>query len=145
MTPEMLSLGPIWYVCFLFALTCHEAAHALAAKIGGDETAARGGQVTLNPLPHIQREPVGTIVVPFLSFMISGWMLGWASAPYDPVWAERYPKRAAWMALAGPVANFALVILAALFIHLGIGAGVFPNPESTHPVSTMDATTPGPL
>ncbi len=143
MTPEMLSLGPIWYVCFLFALTCHEAAHALAAKIGGDETAARGGQVTLNPLPHIQREPVGTIVVPFLSFMISGWMLGWASAPYDPVWAERYPKRAAWMALAGPVANFALVILAALFIHLGIGAGVFHNPESIDYVSIVAATEPG--
>ena len=24
-----------------------------------------------------------------------GWMMGWASAPYDPLWAHRYPKRAA--------------------------------------------------
>src|SRR2546429_4905208 len=58
-SPDLLALGFIWYVVFLFSTTCHEAAHALAAKIGGDETAFLGGQVTLNPVPHIQREPWG--------------------------------------------------------------------------------------
>ena len=33
-TPE-LALGAIWYVVFLFSTTCHEAAHALVAKLGG--------------------------------------------------------------------------------------------------------------
>ncbi|HHL73029.1 MAG TPA: site-2 protease family protein [Bacteroidetes bacterium] len=143
MTSDMLALGPIWYVCFLFALTCHEAAHALAAKIGGDDTAAMAGQVSLNPLPHMQREPVGTVVVPFLSFILSGWMLGWASAPYDPVWADRYPKRAAWMALAGPVANFVLVLIAAALIHAGIAAGYFYNPDNVNYTTVVAAHQAG--
>ena len=63
-SPEMLVLGVTWYVAFLFSLTLHEAAHALAAYKLGDPTAYHGGQVTLNPLPHMQREPFGTILVP---------------------------------------------------------------------------------
>jgi len=57
--------------------------------------------VTLNPWPHIRREPVGMILVPLITFATRGWMMGWASAPYDPTWAHRYPRRAAVMALAG--------------------------------------------
>jgi len=123
-----LALGMVWYVCFLFSLTCHEASHALAAKLGGDLTAFHGGQVTLNPIPHMMREKFGTIVVPILSFALGGWMIGWASAPYDPHWQARHPHRAAWMALAGPLANFAIVIAAAIAIHLFIGFGVLERP-----------------
>ncbi|MGH9724184.1 MAG: site-2 protease family protein, partial [Candidatus Acidiferrales bacterium] len=63
MNPNTLVLGVTWYIVFLFSTTCHEAAHALVAKLGGDETAARGGQVSLNPLPHIMREPFGMVVI----------------------------------------------------------------------------------
>lgn len=128
--PENLVLGPIWYVVFLLSLTCHEAAHALAAKWGGDLTAFHAGQVTLDPIPHMRREPFGTIVVPILSFLLSGWMIGWASAPYDPTWQQRYPRRAALMALAGPIANFILVIIAAVAIWIGIWSEAFHAPES---------------
>jgi hypothetical protein len=38
--------------------------------------------------------------------------MGWASAPYDPYWAARHPKRAALMAAAGPLGNFMLALLA---------------------------------
>ncbi len=100
----------MWFVAFLLSLTCHEAAHALAARLGGDRTA--DDQVTLNPLPHMQREPFGMVLVPLLSYAMAGWMMGWASAPYDPHWAQRHPKRAALMALAGPGANFALAGIA---------------------------------
>ena len=110
---------------FSFSLTCHEAAHALVAKWGGDLTAYQAGQVTLNPLPHIQRELWGTVVVPLLSFLLGGWMIGWGSAPYDPYWEERYPKRAAWMALAGPAANVILMMLSALAMRIGLASGVF--------------------
>jgi Zn-dependent protease len=44
-------------------------------------------------------------------------MIGWASAPYDPLWERRHPHRSAWMALGGPAANFSLMLLAALGIH----------------------------
>ncbi|GAC1666876.1 MAG: site-2 protease family protein [Candidatus Acidiferrum sp.] len=121
LTPALLLTGFIWYMAFLFSTTCHEAAHALAGKIGGDDTAA--GQVTLNPIPHIQREPFGMVVIPLLSFLISRSMIGWASAPYDPAWERRHPRRAAWMALAGPAANYTLMMLAAIALRVGIATG----------------------
>lgn len=127
LTTDMLATLPIWFVAFLFSSTCHEAAHALVAKWGGDLTAYEGGQVSLDPIPHIRREPMGMIVVPILSFFLQGggWMIGWASAPYDPYWADRHPKRAALMALAGPAANLILVLLAAIIIHVGFQVGFF--------------------
>src|SRR5258705_9500420 len=90
--PELIALGFIWYVAFLFSTTCHEAAHALAAKIGGDDTAFAGGQVSLNPVPHIQREPWGMVVIPILSLIMTGNLFGWASAPYDPLWERRQDR-----------------------------------------------------
>ncbi|MBZ5540340.1 MAG: site-2 protease family protein [Acidobacteriia bacterium] len=120
LTPELLVFGFLWYIAFLFSTTCHEAAHALAAKLGGDETAALGGQVTLNPLPHIRRELFGMVLVPILSYLFSGSMIGWASAPFDPNWQRRHPHRAAWMALAGPGANFSLMLLSGICLRLGV-------------------------
>jgi Zn-dependent protease len=143
MTLEFLQLGVIWYIVFLFSTTCHESAHALAAKIGGDPTAFHGGQVSLNPWPHIHREPVGLVVVPILSYVLAHWMIGWASAPYDPAWQQQYPRRAAWMALAGPGANFSLMILAGIAIRVGIHFGVFAQPVSASFTRITEATGPG--
>jgi len=113
LSPQMLVLGFISYIVFLFSTTCHEAAHALVAKLGGDTTAALGGQVSLNPIPHIRRSFFGMVVFPIASFLLSGGMIGWASAPYDPLWERRHPQRAAWMSLSVPAANFTLMLLAA--------------------------------
>ena len=123
LSPELLALGFIWYVAFLFSTTCHEAAHALAAKIGGDDTAFVGGQVSLNPIPHIQREPWGMVVIPILSLIVNGSIIGWASAPYNPEWERRHPRRAAWMALAGPATNYTLMLIAAVALRLGWSQG----------------------
>jgi Zn-dependent protease len=122
LNPELLMMGFIWYVVFLFSTTCHEASHALAAKIGGDSTAALGGQVSLNPIPHIRRSLYGMVLFPLLSFFASqgGGMIGWASAPYDPLWERRHPRRSAWMALAGPAANFTLMLLAVVALRAGM-------------------------
>ena len=143
MAPDFLVLGVIWYIVFLFSTTCHEGAHALAAKLGGDTTAFEGGQVSLNPIPHIRRSPVGLVLVPIISYFVAHWMIGWASAPYDPLWQERHPHRAAWMALAGPAANFTLVILSALAIHAGMLAGVFERPASAGFTRVVVAAVPG--
>jgi Zn-dependent protease len=145
MNTQTFVLGVIWYVVFLFSTVCHEGAHALAAKVGGDLTAFHGGQATLNPIPHMRREPFGTIVVPLLSYIFAGWMIGWASAPYDPTWAQRYPRRAAWMALAGPAANFTLMIASGIAIHVGMATGAFHAPESASFTRiTQAAATGGP-
>ena len=125
-----LAAALLWYVALLFSLCCHEAAHGWAAQRGGDPTAYLGGHVTLDPRPHIRREPFGTVVMPLLAYSTAGWMIGWASTPYDPHWAARHPRRAAWVSLAGPAANAALVLAAAVAIRLGLAAGVFAPPES---------------
>ena len=114
-----LADGLKWYLVFLVSTSCHEAAHAWSAHRLGDDTAYRGGQVSLNPAAHIKREPFGMVVVPLLSYFFGGWMIGWASAPYNPEWALRYPRRSAVMALAGPAANLILVVLAAVLMRLG--------------------------
>jgi Zn-dependent protease len=144
MNPQFVVLGVIWYIVFLFSTVCHEGAHALVSHLGGDPTAMHGGQVSLNPLPHIQREPFGTVVVPWITYILPPhWMLGWASAPYDPNWEQRHPHRAAWMALAGPAANFTLALVAALAIRGGMAYGVFRVPEEASFTHITTAAIPG--
>jgi Zn-dependent protease len=125
MNPDLLALGFLEYVVFLLSTTCHEASHALVAKWGGDTTALEGGQVSLNPLPHIKREPFGMVLMPLIGIATQTGIIGWASAPYDPLWSQKHPKRAAWMSLAGPAANFSLAIIAALLMRIGMSMGSF--------------------
>jgi Zn-dependent protease len=138
LSQEQLILLPLWYVVFLLSVTCHEAAHAFAAYRGGDSTAYLGGQVSLNPVPHVRRELFGTVIVPLLSYFLYGaggglrWMIGWASAPYDPYWEDRHPKRAALMAAAGPLANLALALIAFIVLKAGLMTGVWQPFISQH-------------
>jgi Zn-dependent protease len=125
MNPDQLAFGFLEYVVFLLSTTCHEAAHALVAKWGGDTTALEGGQVSLNPWPHIRREPFGMVVMPLLGIVSMTGLIGWASAPYNPKWAMAHPKHAARMSLAGPVANFALATLAGIIMRIGLAMGSF--------------------
>jgi Zn-dependent protease len=124
-TQVELAFGFLQYVVFLLSTTCHEASHALVAKWGGDTTALEGGQVSLNPLPHIKREPFGMVIVPLLAIATGTGLIGWASAPYDPLWSQKHPKRAAWMSLAGPAANFSLALIAAIVMRIGLATGSF--------------------
>jgi Zn-dependent protease len=125
MSQEILLYLPVWFVAYLLSLTCHEAAHAFAGKLGGDRTAE--DQATLDPTKHIAREPIGTILVPIISFFVNQghYMIGWASAPYDPRWAQRHPRRAALMAAAGPLANFTLVAIAGIVMAARLESGAW--------------------
>ena len=143
MSASTVALGAIWFAAFLFSTTLHEAAHALVAWRLGDPTAYHGGQVSLNPIPHIRREPFGMVIVPLLSFFIGGWMFGWASAPYDPTWAGRHPRRAGAMALAGPLANLLLVVLAGVGIRVGMATGAFVPPERLAYAALVEAPAGG--
>ena len=141
----------IWYLVFVFSTTCHEAAHAFVAYRGGDPTAYAGGHVSLDPLPHIRRSPMGMVVIPVLTFLLNGSMIGWASVPVNPTWARAHPRRAALMALVGPLTNLSLA-LAAFFAMRGLlGAGIFTRstefsfsnlvvlPEGANPRSPLGA------
>lgn len=143
MTPEVAT-GIAFFVVFLFSTTLHEAAHAWAALRGGDPTAYHGGQVSLDPMPHIRREPFGMLILPLLTSVSLGWPMGYASAPYDPRWALKFPRRAAFMALAGPAANLILVLLCFAGLRLGAMAGIFTPPDAMN-FGLLTATDAGAL
>jgi Zn-dependent protease len=142
MNEQMLATGFLWFLAFLFSTTVHEAMHALAALRGGDPTAYHGGQVSLSPIPHIRREPIGMLVAPLLTALTMGWAIGWASTPYDPRWAAHYPKRAALMAAAGPAGNLLIALVALVILKIGLATGWFITPDTVsfeHLVSATDA------
>lgn len=125
MSVEVFQALVFWLPAFLFSATVHEAAHAWAALRLGDPTAYLAGQVSLSPWPHLRRSPIGMLLVPVLSSLTQGWTIGWASAPHDAAWAERHPRRAAVMALAGPLGNLAIAAVAFGILQAGLWAGWF--------------------
>jgi Zn-dependent protease len=135
--------GLAWYFVFVISVTFHEAAHAWAAKRQGDLTAYAGGQVSLNPYPHMRREPWGMVVLPLISAFLLGWPFGYASTPYSAEWAHHHPKKAAWMGCFGPIANLALAAFSILVIKVGIQGGAFVEPTSVDFHHLVDAASPG--
>ncbi|HSW58471.1 MAG TPA: site-2 protease family protein [Dehalococcoidales bacterium] len=135
--------GLAWYFIFVISATFHEAAHAWAAKRAGDLTAYSGGQVSLNPVPHMKREPWGMIILPLIAVFLIGWPFGYASTPYSVDWAQRHPRRAAWMGCMGPLANLFLVLVSVLAIKAGIEGGVFLQPTSIGFRNLVDPAVPG--
>ena len=104
----------IWIIPVVIAVTFHEAAHGFVAHLRGDDTAWRLGRVTFNPLKHI--DPFGTIILPaILLFFGSSFLFGYAKPVPVNFRALRNPRfDTIWVAVAGPVVNLLLAILAAL-------------------------------
>lgn len=109
----------IWVLPVLFAITLHEVAHGWVASKLGDTTAKAQGRLSLNPLRHI--DPVGTLLVPGLLLALGGFIFGWAK-PVPVNWERlRHPRRdMALVAMAGPLANFAMAFAWALVLRLTI-------------------------
>lgn len=101
----------------LFSIILHEVMHGYIAYLLGDPTAKNQGRITLNPLKHI--DPVGTIILPLILIIISrgGFLFGWAKPVPVNIYNTRNPKQALGLtALAGPMTNLALAVIAAIFI-----------------------------
>ncbi len=113
----------------LFAITLHEAAHGYIARYFGDMTADAAGRISLNPLRHI--DPVGTIVVPLVSLLLTSVMFGWAKPVPVNFSNLRHPKRdMLWVAAAGPFSNLLMAFGWGLVFKFGGGlAGS--NPAAT--------------
>ena len=140
---NQIGLAIAWYVTLLVSITFHEAAHAFAAVKLGDKTAYHHGLVTLDPISHIKRSPFGMIIIPILSFVFSGWMIGWASTPYDFDWAKHHRKKTAMMSLAGPAANLVLLFASAVVIKIGVGRGFFHIPQIITFTNITEAASSG--
>jgi Zn-dependent protease len=114
-----LYLTSTWILPVLLAITFHEAAHAYAAYALGDDTAYRGGRLTLNPLKHI--DPVGTVILPgLLLLMRAPFLFGYAKPVPVNFQGLRHPRRdMVLVAVAGPATNLALATLAAVGLRFG--------------------------
>ena len=115
-----------WILPVLFAITVHETAHGWMALQLGDKTAMMLGRLTLNPFKHI--DPLGTILIPGLMYMLAGFMFGWAKpVPVNPLYFKNPRKDMLWVALAGPVTNLLLAVASAVLLKGIIGtASVLP-------------------
>ena len=101
----------------LWALSFHEFCHGWAAYKMGDDTAARMGRLSLNPLHHL--DPVGTVMLLLFRF-------GWAKPVQINSRNFRNPRRdIAIVALAGPAGNFVSALVIAVIC--GVLAGLFPG------------------
>ncbi|MCR4322975.1 MAG: site-2 protease family protein [Candidatus Azambacteria bacterium] len=108
----------------LFSVVIHEVSHGVIANHLGDPTAKNLGRLTLNPVKHI--DFFGSILLPALLVLSHAPIIfGWAKpVPYNPMFL-RDPKRgAAYIAIAGPLANFSVAII------LGIVLRVVSPPEA---------------
>lgn len=96
----------IWAFALVYAITIHEFAHALSAKMLGDFTAEREGRVSLNPLVHL--DTMGTLAILFIGF-------GWGKpCPYNPYNLRDRKWGPVIIGLAGPFANVISGIIFAL-------------------------------
>lgn len=97
-------------VVLIYSVVLHELAHGLAARSMGDLTAERAGRLTLNPVPHL--DFFGSIILPFLTMSIGGFMFGYAKpVPYDPGSLNDRAYGPAKVAFAGPAVNLILAVL----------------------------------
>jgi Zn-dependent protease len=91
----------------------HEISHGWVARICGDDTAARAGRLTLNPLAHV--DPVGTLIVPAVMALAGYGVFGWAKpVPVNTVRLRSPRNQAVLVSLAGPFTNLVLALIGAL-------------------------------
>jgi Zn-dependent protease len=109
----------IWAVPVIFAIVLHEVMHGYVAHTLGDDTAARAGRLTLNPISHV--DPLGTIIVPAILLFLHMPVFGWAK-PVPVDFRRLRPPRAGMMvvAAAGPITNLTLAAASAGAIRLVI-------------------------
>ena len=104
----------IQYMCLLFSLCVHEAAHAAMANHCGDPTARLLGRLTLDPRKHA--DLFGTVIFPLLGMTSGLPMLGWAKpVPVNPRNLGNIRRDQVLVAMAGPGSNI-LIALATVFI-----------------------------
>ena len=112
--PDFLERAIVYGPVILFSITVHEFFHAWTAYRFGDDTAARAGRLTLNPLAHL--DMFGTIVM-----VMSQFRFGWAKpVPVNPL-KLRNPRVAdMWISAAGPLSNFGMALVWAMIFRVSI-------------------------
>lgn len=116
------------YMCLLFSLSVHEAAHAAMANWCGDPSARLLGRMTLNPAKHA--DPIGTVILPLFAMITRfPFLFGWAKpVPFNPRNLGNMRRDPMLIALAGPASNLALALSGVLVLRvLATLLGAFPE------------------
>lgn len=104
-------------IVLIMSVVVHEVAHGYAALFLGDPTAKYAKRLTLNPLKHL--DILGSVIVPLITVMSGGFLFGWAKpVPYNPYNLKNPRSGSAIIALAGPIANLCIALIAALSVNL---------------------------
>jgi Zn-dependent protease len=128
-------------VVLAFSLSFHEMAHAWTAYKLGDPTAYNEGRVSMNPAVHV--DPIGTILFPLIGLISAAYgtripLIGWAKPVPFLVRNLSEPRRdVILIAIAGPISNLILAIVAAVLIRVSLAANWFefdPTGQPTGPL-----------
>ncbi|HNU07740.1 MAG TPA: site-2 protease family protein [Pyrinomonadaceae bacterium] len=122
----------IYLVVLLLAISSHEAGHAWMSYRYGDDTAYMLGRVTLNPVAHT--DPIGTLLIPILSFVFGALggayasvpLIGWGKpTPVNPRKWTKYTQANVMVSIAGIGANLILAIIGFAIFKSLLETGVF--------------------
>ena len=135
----------IYMVVLVLAISLHEAGHAWVSYKNGDDTAYMLGRVTINPVAHT--DPVGTLLIPVISFIFGAMggamasipLIGWGKpTPVNPRKWRNYKLGNVTVSVAGVVANFILLVVgfiaAKIMMSQGFTVGDFLG-QSTNPLA----------
>jgi Zn-dependent protease len=99
----------------VLAFSVHESAHAYVAMRLGDPTAYMLGRVTLNPLKHL--DPLGSVIIPLISLVYGGLLIGWAKPCPVTTRNFRHIKRDDILtSIAGPASNLGMALVAFILL-----------------------------
>ena len=118
-------------IILIFSVVIHEVSHGTMANYLGDPTAKYAGRLTLNPLRHL--DPIGSIILPIFLILMAkftggGIIFGWAKpVPINPYNFRDQKYGSAKVAIAGPVANFAIALFFGLALRFFPAISVVPG------------------
>ena len=113
-------------IVLIMSVVVHEVSHGYIANSLGDPTARLAGRLTLNPIKHL--DPVGSVLVPIFTYLIGGFIFGWAKpVPYNPYNLRGGKWGPALVAAAGPLSNFLLAIIFGIVLRIVTPLSVIPE------------------
>jgi Zn-dependent protease len=102
-------------IILIISAVAHEMAHGYAADSLGDPTPRLQGRLSINPLRHL--DPVGSFLLPLLTYNIGGFIFGWAKPVEFNPYNLKHPKRDEMIiAGAGPVSNAVIALVFGLIV-----------------------------
>ncbi|MCI0619763.1 site-2 protease family protein [Candidatus Wolfebacteria bacterium] len=104
-------------IVLILSVVIHEVSHGYAAEALGDPTARLQGRLTLNPLRHL--DPMGSVLVPLITWFAGGFIFGWAKpVPYNPYNLRNQKWGEALVAAAGPASNIVFALIFGFIMRL---------------------------